>query len=223
MYIISYSAVHGSIQLCVGASSGSVRQARQAGTAGSSGRRAARCLRYGRGCLRYGRAGMREAGMAVRFGYKASAEQFGPRELLELSVLAEDLGFDIIAVSDHFQPWRHQTGHAPTGPPLARRPRPGHKERHPRHQRAHADAPLSSLGRRSGLRHPRLPQPRTGVPWRRHGRVHERDSGDRPAMARSQGAPRAAGRGHRIDQGAMGVRSRHVRWPVLPDRRGDDI
>ena len=51
--------------------------------------------------------------MAVRFGYKASAEQFGPRELLELSVLAEDLGFDIIAVSDHFQPWRHQTGHAP--------------------------------------------------------------------------------------------------------------
>lgn len=49
----------------------------------------------------------------MRFGYKASAEQFGPRELLDLSVLAEDLGFDIIAVSDHFQPWRHRTGHAP--------------------------------------------------------------------------------------------------------------
>ena len=28
----------------------------------------------------------------LRFGYKASAEQFAPRELLEFSVLAENLG-----------------------------------------------------------------------------------------------------------------------------------
>src|SRR5215204_4865633 len=49
----------------------------------------------------------------MRFGYKASAEQFGPRELLEYSVRAEALGFDTVAVSDHFQPWRHSTGHAP--------------------------------------------------------------------------------------------------------------
>ena len=49
----------------------------------------------------------------MRYGYKASAEQFGPRELLDYSVLAEQLGFDTIAVSDHFQPWRHNTGHAP--------------------------------------------------------------------------------------------------------------
>ncbi len=49
----------------------------------------------------------------MRFGYKASAEQFGPRELLEFAVLAERVGFDTIAVSDHFQPWRHNTGHAP--------------------------------------------------------------------------------------------------------------
>jgi coenzyme F420-dependent glucose-6-phosphate dehydrogenase len=46
-------------------------------------------------------------------GYKASAEQFGPRELLGLSVHAEELGLDAIAVSDHFQPWRHQGGHGP--------------------------------------------------------------------------------------------------------------
>ncbi len=51
--------------------------------------------------------------MSMRFGYKASAEQFGPRELLEFSVLAEQVGLDTIAVSDHFQPWRHNTGHAP--------------------------------------------------------------------------------------------------------------
>ncbi|HEY0403738.1 MAG TPA: glucose-6-phosphate dehydrogenase (coenzyme-F420) [Blastococcus sp.] len=49
----------------------------------------------------------------VRIGYKASAEQFGPRELLEFSVEAEDRGLDMVAVSDHFQPWRHHGGHAP--------------------------------------------------------------------------------------------------------------
>jgi coenzyme F420-dependent glucose-6-phosphate dehydrogenase len=49
----------------------------------------------------------------IRFGYKASAEQFGPRELLDLSVLAEQLGLEIVAVSDHFQPWRHHGGHGP--------------------------------------------------------------------------------------------------------------
>jgi coenzyme F420-dependent glucose-6-phosphate dehydrogenase len=49
----------------------------------------------------------------MRFGYKASAEQFDPRTLLELAVLAEEVGLDSVAVSDHFQPWRHSTGHAP--------------------------------------------------------------------------------------------------------------
>ena len=51
--------------------------------------------------------------MSLTLGYKASAEQFGPRELLEYSVLAEQLGLDSIAVSDHFQPWRHHGGHSP--------------------------------------------------------------------------------------------------------------
>ena len=49
----------------------------------------------------------------IRFGYKASAEQFGPRELVELGVLAEAHGMDSATVSDHFQPWRHNGGHAP--------------------------------------------------------------------------------------------------------------
>ena len=51
--------------------------------------------------------------MGVRIGYKASAEQFGPSELLSFSLLAERLGFDDVAASDHFQPWRHEGGHAP--------------------------------------------------------------------------------------------------------------
>ncbi len=51
--------------------------------------------------------------MALKIGYKASAEQFGPRDLVEYSVLAEQVGLDSVMVSDHFQPWRHQGGHAP--------------------------------------------------------------------------------------------------------------
>ena len=51
--------------------------------------------------------------MAIRIGYKASAEQFGPRELLDFSIEAEKTGLDVVSVSDHFQPWRHQGGHAP--------------------------------------------------------------------------------------------------------------
>jgi coenzyme F420-dependent glucose-6-phosphate dehydrogenase len=50
---------------------------------------------------------------AVRIGYKASAEQFGPRELVEFGVAAERYGFDSAVVSDHYQPWRHNGGHAP--------------------------------------------------------------------------------------------------------------
>jgi coenzyme F420-dependent glucose-6-phosphate dehydrogenase len=51
--------------------------------------------------------------MSVRIGYKASAEQFGPRELIEYSQQAERAGLEIVSVSDHFQPWRHHGGHAP--------------------------------------------------------------------------------------------------------------
>jgi coenzyme F420-dependent glucose-6-phosphate dehydrogenase len=51
------------------------------------------------------------------YGYKASAEQFGPAELLDLSVQAERDGFEIVAVSDHFQPWRHHGGHGPAALP----------------------------------------------------------------------------------------------------------
>ena len=49
----------------------------------------------------------------VKIGYKASAEQFGARQLLDFSLLAEDCGFDSVTVSDHFQPWRHTGGQAP--------------------------------------------------------------------------------------------------------------
>jgi coenzyme F420-dependent glucose-6-phosphate dehydrogenase len=49
----------------------------------------------------------------LRIGYKASAEQFRPHDLMEFAILAEDVGLDSVFISDHFQPWRHTGGHAP--------------------------------------------------------------------------------------------------------------
>ena len=51
--------------------------------------------------------------MSLTIGYKASAEQFAPRELVEYAVRAEQVGLDSVVVSDHFLPWRHNGGHAP--------------------------------------------------------------------------------------------------------------
>src|SRR3954467_12477634 len=94
----------------------------------------------------------------LKFGYKASAEQFPPRELIDFSVLAEKSGFDSVFVSDHLQPWRHKGGPGPPGrPPAAvaaqRRARPGgaalagcagreHGAGADRHLGADADLPL---------------------------------------------------------------------------------
>lgn len=50
----------------------------------------------------------------IKLGYKASAEQFGPTELLRFIAIAEACGFDSAFISDHFQPWRHDGGHAPS-------------------------------------------------------------------------------------------------------------
>lgn len=49
----------------------------------------------------------------IKLGYKASAEQFGPSDLLKFGCLAEEVGFNSVFISDHFQPWRHTGGHAP--------------------------------------------------------------------------------------------------------------
>jgi coenzyme F420-dependent glucose-6-phosphate dehydrogenase len=49
----------------------------------------------------------------LALGWKASAEQFDPKTLLDYAALAEQLGFDSVAISDHFHPWRDRGGHAP--------------------------------------------------------------------------------------------------------------
>src|SRR3954465_10181511 len=55
--------------------------------------------------------------MGVRIGYKASAEQFDPATLLAYTRHAEEVGLEIVATSDHFQPWRHREGHSPAALP----------------------------------------------------------------------------------------------------------
>src|SRR5688500_10711637 len=49
----------------------------------------------------------------LTLGWKASAEQFAPTELLGYGVLAEELRCDSVEVSDHCPPWRDTDGHAP--------------------------------------------------------------------------------------------------------------
>ena len=49
----------------------------------------------------------------LKLGYKASTEQFGPRQLLDFATETEACRFDNIWISDHFQPWRHTNKHTP--------------------------------------------------------------------------------------------------------------
>ena len=91
----------------------------------------------------------------MRYGYKASAEQFGPLRAARLLAAAEKLGLDMVAISDHFQPWRHEGGHAPAALALARRARRGDRAGGDGDQRADPDPALPPVDRRPGLRHAR--------------------------------------------------------------------
>jgi G6PDH family F420-dependent oxidoreductase len=49
----------------------------------------------------------------MRFGYKLSAEGFGPADLIRQAVRAEEAGFDFVEISDHYHPWLDVQGHSP--------------------------------------------------------------------------------------------------------------
>lgn len=49
----------------------------------------------------------------TEIGYALSSEEFGPRELVELAVRAEDTGFGFALISDHFHPWLDTQGQSP--------------------------------------------------------------------------------------------------------------
>jgi G6PDH family F420-dependent oxidoreductase len=46
----------------------------------------------------------------TRFAYFAGHEQFQPEDLVRHAVLAEDAGFDMVVVSEHFHPWVDDLG-----------------------------------------------------------------------------------------------------------------
>ena len=159
----------------------------------------------------------------LTFGYKASAEQFSPRDLLEFAVHAENVGFDQIMISDHFQPWRHSDGHAPF-----------------------SFAWLGALGERTTRAvlgtsvvtptfryHPSIVAQAmatlgTLLPWthharRRYGRVAERGSGYRFGMAALQGKIRAAQRSNRTDETPMERGAGDVRRGFLSNGQCDAL
>ena len=46
----------------------------------------------------------------ARIGYFLSSEEFSPTELLRQARLAEQAGFEALAVSDHYHPWNDEQG-----------------------------------------------------------------------------------------------------------------
>ncbi len=47
------------------------------------------------------------------YGYKLMCEEHGPEALLRNACRAEELGFDFVAISDHYHPWSGKQGHSP--------------------------------------------------------------------------------------------------------------
>jgi G6PDH family F420-dependent oxidoreductase len=49
----------------------------------------------------------------MRIGYKLAAEGFGPKDLIQQAIRAEQAGFDFVEISDHYHPWLDVQGHSP--------------------------------------------------------------------------------------------------------------
>jgi len=50
--------------------------------------------------------------LSKNIGFMLAHEQFPVPKLIELAIAAEDAGFDLLATSDHLQPWQSNEGHA---------------------------------------------------------------------------------------------------------------
>jgi len=50
--------------------------------------------------------------LARQVGFQLAHEQFPVPELVDLGIAADQAGFDLLAVSDHFQPWQANEGHS---------------------------------------------------------------------------------------------------------------
>ena len=49
----------------------------------------------------------------ANYGYKLMSEEHGPTDLVRNASRAEEVGFDFVAISDHFHPWLSAQGHSP--------------------------------------------------------------------------------------------------------------
>jgi G6PDH family F420-dependent oxidoreductase len=49
----------------------------------------------------------------MQVGYKLATEAFGPEQVIQQAVRAEQAGFDFVEMSDHFHPWLEAQGHSP--------------------------------------------------------------------------------------------------------------
>ncbi|MBT2510397.1 TIGR03557 family F420-dependent LLM class oxidoreductase [Streptomyces sp. ISL-98] len=47
------------------------------------------------------------------YGYFLASEEFGPADLLAQAKAAEEAGFDVLAISDHYHPWNDEQGESP--------------------------------------------------------------------------------------------------------------
>jgi hypothetical protein len=58
------------------------------------------------------RESMPSSWLEPQIGFQLAHEQFNVPELVELGIAADQAGFDLLAVSDHFQPWQVNEGHS---------------------------------------------------------------------------------------------------------------
>ncbi len=166
--------------------------------------------------------------MTLTLGYKASAEQFAPRELVEIAVAAEGHGMESVWTSDHFQPWRHDGRARAVLAHLDGRGRRAHVDDPDRHERDDADVPLQPRRARPGVREPRMPLPGSRHRGLRHGRGAQRDRhriprSGRAGLARVPRAVRATARVGAAHARALERRPGELRGRVLLDARRVDL
>ena len=126
-------------------------------------------------------------------GFMLSHEQFAVPELIHLGVTAEQAGFDLLATSDHLQPWQANEGHSAeawvTMAAIGERTKKIWI-------RSNRDLPIVSLqpsGRGGGVCVVEPAVPGTNLPGSRIGRSAQRASGD-GNLAQVVGALRSPGR-----------------------------
>ena len=54
----------------------------------------------------------------MNIGYTLMCEQTGPRDLVRYAAAAEQAGFSLAVISDHFNPWLDEQGHSPAAWPV---------------------------------------------------------------------------------------------------------